>query len=186
MLPPWLKVSATLAFCALVALLPRQSLEWHLVPTVLLVPAWLRARLPLASALRRLVPVECFLFGLALLVLWRPEAQALFLAAAVKSHLCLLATLLLVHTTAEHEMLGVLRRWRVPALLITLLALLLRYLPLLREESQRMQRARASRTFAPSHRLHWHTLGEIASELFLRSTRRAERIHQAMNSRGWS
>lgn len=182
---PGLKLAGVLVFCAVIALLPRTALEWHLLPSLLIALAWWRARMPLVTGLHRLLPVEFFLVGLAVVVLLRPETQGVFLATAVKSHLCMLAMLLLAYTTAEHELVAVARRWRVPGLLVTLLALLVRYLPVLREESGRMQRARSSRTFSAGRRVQWGALGEIVSELYLRSSLRAERIHQAMSARGW-
>ena len=74
---------------------------------------------------------------------------------------------------------------RLPVVMLTTLALMYRYLPLLTEESRRMQRARASRTFLPGKRLAWRNLSEILGRLFLRSAERAERIYLAMCARGW-
>jgi cobalt/nickel transport system permease protein len=97
-------------------------------------------------------------------------------------------------------MLTVLRRLRVPPLLVTTLALMHRYLFVLVEESERMRRARASRTFrhsghpgpskrsglwGPGRRIHWHVLGSVVGQLFLRASERAERIYDAMCARGW-
>jgi cobalt/nickel transport system permease protein len=61
-----------------------------------------------------------------------------------------------------------------------------RYLFVLAEESARMRRARQSRTFTPRRRLHWQTLSSIIAQLFLRATDRADRIYDAMRSRGWN
>lgn len=92
---------------------------------------------------------------------------------------------LVSNTTAFSEMLGVLRRVRVPSLLITTLALMHRYLFVLVDETGRMQRARASRTFARGHRARWQTLATVLSQLFVRASERAERIYAAMCARGW-
>jgi cobalt/nickel transport system permease protein len=60
-----------------------------------------------------------------------------------------------------------------------------RYLPVLAEESRRMQRARASRTFSRQRRVAWRSLTTILGRLFVRSADRAERIYLAMCARGW-
>jgi cobalt/nickel transport system permease protein len=93
--------------------------------------------------------------------------------------------ILLTFTTPFYEILEALRRVRFPALMLTTLALMYRYLPVLGEESRRMQRARASRTFGRSHRLQWKSMSAIVGQLFIRSAERAERIYLAMCARGW-
>ena len=93
--------------------------------------------------------------------------------------------LLLTWTTPFHDILGELRRLRLPAVMLTTLALMYRYLPVLAEESARMQRARASRTFSSRRGLAWRNLTDILGQLFIKSTERAERIYLAMCSRGW-
>jgi cobalt/nickel transport system permease protein len=93
--------------------------------------------------------------------------------------------ILLSNTTPFDELLRVLRRARVPALLITTLALMYRYLFVLIDETERMGRARASRTFTRQRRQAWKTLATVIGQLFVRSTERAERIYAAMCARGW-
>jgi cobalt/nickel transport system permease protein len=93
--------------------------------------------------------------------------------------------LLLTWTTPFHEILQELRRCYMPTVMVTTLALMYRYFPVLAEESRRMQRARASRTFSARRGIAWHTLGTIIGQLFVRSADRAERIYLAMCARGW-
>jgi cobalt/nickel transport system permease protein len=107
------------------------------------------------------------------------------LSAIIKSNLCVLTMLLLTWTTPFHEILAVLRRMRLPSVMLTTLALMYRYLPVLGEETRRMERARASRTFLKSRRLAWHNVAAIIGRLFIRSADRAERIYLAMCARGW-
>ena len=92
---------------------------------------------------------------------------------------------MLSSTTPFSQVLLVLRRAHVPALLITTLTLMHRYLFVLAEEEQRMRRARASRTLVATRRLHWRVLGTVVGHLFLRASERAERIYDAMCARGW-
>ena len=144
------------------------------------------SRLPLVFLLRRLLLLEPFVFGVAALSLWQPHGWAVFWHAVVRSTLCLAALVLLAATTPFSEIVRVLREWRVPALLLTTLTLMDRYLFVLVEESARMQRARASRTLVARSRLAvWRSLAETLGQLFVRSVERAGRIYAAMCARGW-
>ena len=83
------------------------------------------------------------------------------------------------------DLLSGLRSLRIPGLLVTTLALTYRYLFLLVDEMERMQRARRSRTFT-RHRLQaWRSLATVIAQLFVRTSERAERIYAAMCARGW-
>lgn len=182
---PRLKLVAALAVLLLTVLLPRRPDLLYLIPAGLLLPLWPLSRMPLGYTLRRLLVVEFFILGIALLSLLHPAATPLFLAAVLKSNLCVFTMLLLTWTTPFHDILQELRRLRLPAVMLTTLALMYRYLPVLAEESKRMERARASRTFSPRRRLAWQNLTTIIGQLFIRSADRAERIYLAMCARGW-
>lgn len=183
--PAGCKLAGALVIVAGTALLPRRLDALYLVPTTAVAVAWLLGRMPLAHTARRLVLVEPFILGMALLSLLRPGGAPVFLATLVKSNLCIVTLLLLTWTTPFPEILQVLRRLRVPAVMLTTLALMIRYLPVLAEETTRMQRARASRTFSRRRRLAWRNLTTIAGQLFVRTADRAERIYLAMCARGW-
>lgn len=145
------------------------------------------SRLSTVFLLRRLVLLEPFVFGVAALSLWQPHGWTVFWHAVVRSTLCLATLVLLAATTPFSEIVRVLREWRVPALLLTTFTLMDRYLFVLVEESARMQRARASRTFSPRSRFAvWRSLAEMLGQLFVRSTGRAGRIYAAMCARGWN
>ncbi len=144
------------------------------------------SRLPMRFLLRRLLLLEPFVLGVAALSLWQPHGWTVFWHAVVRSTLCLASLVLLAATTPFSEIVRVLREWRVPTLLLTTLTLMDRYLFVLVEESARMQRARASRTFTPRSRFAvWRSLAETLGQLFVRSVERAGRIYAAMCARGW-
>ncbi len=167
------------------ALLPRRPDLVYLGPAAVLCLIWPFSRMPLVHALRRMLVAEFFILGIGVLALLAPASKPIFLSALIKSNLCVFAMLLLTWTTPFHDLLGALRRFRVPGVMITTLALMVRYLPVLADESARMQRARASRTFSHQRRLAWGNLAGIIAQLFIRSTERAERIYLAMCARGW-
>ena len=60
-----------------------------------------------------------------------------------------------------------------------------RYIYVLADESERMKRARLSRSFTPGRRFQWLALSTVAGQLFVRASERAERIYNAMGARGW-
>jgi cobalt/nickel transport system permease protein len=183
--PPGLKLGSALVIVIAIVLMPRRPDVLYLLPAALLLGLWPLARMPLGFAVRRMLVAEFFILGMALLTLLAPEALPVFLAALIKSNLSIFAMLLLIWTTPFQSILQQLRRLGLPAVMVTTLALMYRYLPVLAEESSRMQRARASRTFAPGRRLAWHSLTTIIGQLFVRAADRAERIYLAMCARGW-
>ncbi len=184
-LPASVKLLSALAIVILIVLGPRRPAPFYLAPTAVLALLWILARMPVRPALRRLLVAEFFILGVAVLALLSPASRPLFLASILKSNLCVLTMILLTWTTPFHEILQVLRRIGLPSVMLTTLALMYRYLPVLSEEARRMQRARASRTFSRARRLEWHNLAAIIGQLFIRSADRAERIFLAMCARGW-
>jgi cobalt/nickel transport system permease protein len=182
---PRLKLLAALLIVTATVLLPRRPDAAYFIPALLLVVLWLLSRMPLLYALRRWLVVQVFVVGILLLSLLNPATAPIVASAFIKSNLCLFTMLLLTWTTPFHEILQELRRLRLPPVMLTTLALMYRYLPVLSEESRRMQRARASRTYSRGRRLAWANLTSIIGQLFVRTADRAERIYLAMCARGW-
>lgn len=183
--PARLKLVAALVLITGTVLLPRQLDRLYLIPAAVLLALWPLCRMPLLHTLRRLLLAECFILSIVLLALLSPGAGPFVRAALVKSNLCILTMLLLTWTTPFQDILQELRRLHLSSIMLTTLALMYRYLPVLAEESRRMQRARAARTFSPKRQIVWHNLATILGQLFVRSTGRAERIYLAMCARGW-
>lgn len=74
----------------------------------------------------------------------------------------------------------------MPKIFIMIMSFMYRYLFLLVDEVQRMQRAKESRSFGKAKHLHTlRTLSNIIGVLFIRSYERAERVYLAMCSRGF-
>lgn len=115
----------------------------------------------------------------------QPTAGANWWGVALKSLFCLITIIVVSNTTPFSQILQVLKRVRVPGLLITTIALMHRYLFVLADEAERMRRARASRTFVRQRGVRWQTLATVIAQLFVRASERAERIYDAMCARGW-
>jgi cobalt/nickel transport system permease protein len=184
-LPAGAKLAAAVACVLLVVLLPRAAWWFYAAAAAGLTSIALVARADLRQMLLRLLLLEPFVLGIALLALLRPGGLPLFLSMLTKSTLCLATVILLTATTRFSDLLAVLWRIRMPALLVTTLALMHRYLFVQVEEMERMQRARRSRTFAAGRSSNWRSSAQVAGQLFVRTSERAERVYLAMCARGW-
>lgn len=180
-------VKLGLAFVIIVAtvLMPLERTGWFVGVAGVLVLTALLSRLPILFIAKRLLVLSPFVLGVALINAFQPSTRGTWVGVAVKSSLCLFTVVLVSNTTPFNKVLRVLKVVRVPALLITTIALMHRYLFVLAEEAERMRRARASRTFMSGRRLQWRTLASVIGQLFVRASERAERIYDAMCARGW-
>jgi cobalt/nickel transport system permease protein len=117
---------------------------------------------------------------------------ARFGAILVKSWLSVQVALLLAMTTPFADLLWALESLRVPGVLIAIISFMYRYLFTLREEAERLIRARTARSAAQDgyHSgggLTWRAqvAGGMVGNLFLRSYERSERVYAAMLARGY-
>lgn len=108
-----------------------------------------------------------------------------FLSILVKFTLTISAALLLIATTSFPGVCHALRRFGLPALFVSQLLFLYRYLFVLLEEAMRIVRARDMRSFG-QRGMGARTAVRIIGMLFLRTVERAERIYSAMLSRGFA
>ena len=184
-LPASVKLGAALAVVLATVLLPRTQFAPLWVIAAVLMVIVIASRLPVLSLLKRMLLLEPLVLGVAVLMLFQPGGGRVFAIVLLKTNLCLLATVLLSKTTPFTELLLVLKRLRVPWIFVTTLTLMHRYLFVLMDETERMRRARASRTFVRGRRFHWHLLASVLGQLFVRASERAERIYDAMCARGW-
>ena len=143
------------------------------------------SRLSWRRLARRMLMLEAFVIGVAVLSLFQPNGWAVALVLMSKSSLCLFTMLLLSNTTPFGQTLRTLRNAHVPELFVTTMALMYRYLFVLVDETQRMRRARQSRTFSQRRSWTWQSLATIIGQLFIRASERADRIYSAMCARGW-
>jgi len=184
-LPAGLKLAVALVIIVGTVLAGPRAVGWFATVSVLLLVTAALSRIPPLFLLKRLAWLSPLVLGVALLNALQPGARGSWLTVAAKSMICLLTIILLSNTTPFSRLLRVLKRARVPGLLITTLALMHRYLFVLVEEAERMRRARASRTFTPRRSARWQALSTVVGQLFIRASERAERIYDAMCARGW-
>jgi len=115
------------------------------------------------------------------------------LSIVAKSWLSVQAALLLAYTTPFADLVDALRALRIPAIIVSIISFMYRYLAVLTDEAGRMSRARASRSAQAPHgrsggSLAWRAkvTGSMVGSLFIRSYERSERIYAAMLARGFS
>jgi cobalt/nickel transport system permease protein len=105
----------------------------------------------------------------------------------VRAILCLILLILLTNTTRFVELLRGLRKLGCPQILVMNLGFLYRYLFVLTEEAMRMKQARDCRRVGqPGFKQEMKVLSSMLGTLLIRSFERAERMHCAMLSRGYS
>jgi cobalt/nickel transport system permease protein len=168
----------------------------------LLVLLALAGGVPLRAWLIRLLPLAPFLLSTLFLLFVRPEPgglghpppwpaeplEGVARAAGVGARMLTIGGVmaLLAASTPFDEILRALRAFRVPAAVVQSLELLFRYLFLLLDEGARMRRAYASRggVWRPGA-LARQSLGALVGMLFVRSYGRGERVHRAMQARGY-
>ena len=103
----------------------------------------------------------------------------------LKGVLCLMASFLLAATTTVDALCGVLRKWHMPGMLVTLLLLTYRYVGVLTEQASIMTDAYHLR--APGQKgIHISAWGSFLGQLLLRSMDRASELYQSMQMRGFT
>ena len=107
-----------------------------------------------------------------------------FVSILIKFALTISAALLLIATTSFSGVCHALRRLGFPALFVSQLLFLYRYLFVLIEETMRIVRARDMRSFG-KRGSGLRVFVRLIGILFLRTVGRAERIYHAMLSRGF-
>ncbi len=151
-LPAALKFAVAPGLVLTTVLLPVTQFIGLAVVAALLLVAVVLSRISPWFLLKRLLLLEPFVLGVVVLTLFQAGGLRIFLAVLLKANLCLLTMILLSNTTPPAEILRVFKRLRVPGLMISTLTLMHRYLFVLADESERMRRARASRTFTRGRR----------------------------------
>ncbi len=119
------------------------------------------------------------------------EGVEFFASVLIKSWASVTAAVLLTSTTPPLGLLSALRSLKLPAILVSVVMLMYRYLFVLVDEAQRMLRARSARSATigagAGGSVVWRakSAGGMAGSLFIRTLDRSERIYMAMIARGY-
>jgi cobalt/nickel transport system permease protein len=196
-LHPGVKILASLFFMIVVISFDRYSLG-RIVPFLFypcILMAW--GDIPPGLLLRRtaLALPFCLFAGISNLIFDRGIAVTLWtfpvsygllslLTLILRTLLCVAAVLILIAVTPLARLAAQLRRFRCPALFVTLLEISYRYIAVLSAEASSMYRAYMLRSGGAKGINLKHT-GSFIGHLFLRSADRAERVYAAMKCRGY-
>lgn len=109
----------------------------------------------------------------------------IFQGVVIKSYISIFSLVILSSITPFPELLGGLRKLGVPRVFLSLTSFTYRYVFLLVEEAERMKRARDARCYGGRWLWQAKVVGRMIGTFFVRSYERAERVYQAMASRGF-
>lgn len=197
-LAPEVKIVALVIFVFAVVATPREMFWPFGLYALILLAVWHLAAIPLSWIAPRML-IEVPFVVLAVLLPFAEGGQRVQVAGmslsvaglwaawgiVVKGTLGVAASLTVAATTTARELPLALSRLGVPALITSVLVLMVRYIDVLSAEAGRMRMARLSRGDSPRT---LHQAGAVArgvGGLFLRSYERGERVYLAMLSRGY-
>jgi cobalt/nickel transport system permease protein len=103
----------------------------------------------------------------------------------VKSAIAIFSMILLSSTTPFPSLMRGFERLKTPRVLVMLASFAYRYIFVLVDEAERMERARDSRGYGGRWLWQAKVIGQMIGTLFLRSYERSERVYVAMVSRGF-
>ncbi len=197
-LDPRAKLIATLLFIVTVVSFPKYEIA-GLIPFFLFpVLAFTLADIPVRFIIKKVLLVSSFALFIGIFnpVIDRVIVGSFlgipvsggwisFLSIMIKCLLTITSALLLVATTSFPGICHALQKLGMPEIFVSQLLLLYRYLFVLTEETMRIVRAREMRSLGKKGR-GMKAFTHLAGTLFLRTFERAERIYQAMLSRGFT
>jgi cobalt/nickel transport system permease protein len=198
-LHPEVKLAATFLFVAAVVATPRRAFWAFGVHTAIVLTLAAASRLPPRFVARRLAVVLPFLaFALFLpftgggaqvhvlgLFLYRSGLWAAWNVVS-KATLGATASIVLTATTQPPDLLKGLARLRVPRVITAVMGFMIRYLDVIVDEARRMKVALESRGLRPARSARVRAAASLIGTLFIRSYERGERVHLAMQARGYA
>ncbi|MFC5267279.1 cobalt ECF transporter T component CbiQ [Kribbella qitaiheensis] len=198
-LPAQVKIVALFVFVLAVVSTPAGVFWAFALYAALLVGCVVLAKLPPLVVMRRLaVETPFVVFALVLpFVATGPRVEVLGVSLSesgvlgswnvlAKGTLGVIAAIVLSATTAPRSLLAGLERLRLPSTLVAILSFMVRYLSVVSDDLHRMRIARESRGYSGGRAGHMKAIAGGVGALFVRSFERGERVHLAMQSRGYT
>jgi cobalt/nickel transport system permease protein len=198
-LPAQVKIVALFVFVLAVVSTPAGIFWAFALYAALLIGCVVLAKLPLLVVMRRLaVETPFVVFALVLpFVATGPRVEVLGVSLSqsgvlgswnvlAKGTLGVVAAIVLSATTSPRALLAGLERLRLPSTLVAILSFMVRYLSVVSDDLHRMRIARESRGYRGGRAGHLKAIAGGVGALFVRSFERGERVHLAMQSRGYT
>lgn len=203
-LDPRTKLISFLGFIVLLVLTPPKDFAIFGQYVLIIIGFILLSHLPVLFILRRTLLVIPFVFAIVLFIPFFKEGETIFTLnlgilkarityeglliswnVLVKSVFSVVLLTLLISTTRFAVLLKGLEWLRFPKVLIMLISFMYRYLFVLIDEAERMERARVARWFGGYIWRQIKVIGNLIALLFIRSYERAEKVYAAMLARGF-
>ena len=151
------------------------------VSLVFLYPFFISIFIPFANEGAAVAKIDLKVFTLAV----TDNGLAIFATVLIKSFLSILLLASLIVSTDEIELLHGLRKIHLPAVIVSIIFLMYRYIFMVTEESRAGQMAIKSRVFQKSYCAANKRLTHVMGNLFIKSIDRAENVYRSMESRGF-
>ncbi len=198
-LPPEVKLFGLFIFVLIVAVTPRREVGVFALAAAVLVAIVVVARIPVAIVLVRLAAVIPFVLFAAFIPFIADGPQTVVFGISlsidglwssfnivVKAVLGTGASVVVSATTPIPSIVRGLGKLRLPALMVSIVAFMFRYLDVMVDELNRMRRSMTARCHDPRWLWQVRPIASSAGTLFVRSYERGERVHLAMLARGFT
>jgi cobalt/nickel transport system permease protein len=198
-LPAQVKIVALFVFVLAVVSTPASAFWAFALYAVLLGSCLFLAKLPATTVMKRLAVETPFVLFAVLLPFVATGPRIDFLGVSLsesgvlgswnvlaKGTLGVVAAIVLSASTGPRDLLAGLERLRLPSTLVAILSFMVRYLNVVSDDLHRMRIARESRGYTGGRAGHLKAVAGGVGALFVRSFERGERVHLAMQSRGYT
>lgn len=189
-LNPRLKVIVAFTTIVLVIIIPKGNFFVFSLFFAAAFSSWFASRLPFKHLIERLSLTIPFVAVMGIGMVFGYNSQGIpwwhsFFYLLLRSTLAIMFLTLLTSTTPFPILLETLRWFKLPNVLHSLLSFNYRFIYIIIDEFQRLNRGRKSREFGQRSRLSWRGRSWMLGTFFIRSLERSERVYQAMLSRGY-
>jgi len=198
-LAPQIKITATVAFVAAVAVTPRQAVWAFAVHALVMVAVTRISRIGFGFLGLRMLGVLPFIAFAFLLPFVGSGEEVEVVGVALsrdglwsawnilaKASIGAAASIVLAGTTEVPDLLAGLTRLRVPVLFTAIAGFMIRYLEVIVGEIGRIRIAMTARGYDPRWLWQARPIAASAGTVFVRSYERGERVYDAMQARGFT
>jgi cobalt/nickel transport system permease protein len=186
-LPVKIKLIFLIFYILAVVLTPIHFFWWFIFYAILILAAILLSRLPWGFVFKRLQEISPFILLVLISVpfLYKEQRLLIFSRCLARAVLAGLAMVVVFSTARFTKVLAGLRELKTPEIFIKLLSFMYRYLFVLEDEFEKMQRCfEARRIDKKQGWFHLQSFANMLGVLFIRAFERSERIYLAMCARG--
>lgn len=184
---PDAKLVGLVGFVVLLATTNAFSTPVFLAGAAIVLGAAVVAGLSVGQVLVRAVPAAPFLVLAALIPVISSSAEATGSATSLAAKIAIgvVASVVFAATTRPTELVQALQKLRVPAVIVSIVSFMFRYLDVMVGEVGRIRVALVSRGYNPTWLKQARPMASAGGAMFVRSFERGERVHAAMLARGF-